>query len=268
MTDIDLVVTDLDGTLWEQPDETPSRTLDAVAEVRGRGIPLLVATGRRLGSTRRPLEALGLRPPAVMLNGSLGVDLSSDERFHLGGFTTESAARILATFASAGLEPCVYVDDDTHPVRIGVQPATHGDHLASFGDDVREDDLAAVVEDHRILAFSVLGIHESAAVPLGDALAGAGEPHVAPDRSYGGYGVTVAPPGDSKWDGIAAFCAREGLDPTRVLAIGDGPNDIEMLGAAAVAVVPEDGHPAALALADHVCARAAVGGWAELVDLL
>ena len=268
MTSIELVVTDLDGTLWEQPEATPARTLEGVAVVQTREIPLLVATGRRLGSTRRPLEALGLRPPAVMLNGSLGVDLRSDERFHLGGFSATSAARILTTFVAAGLEPCVYVDDDAHPVRIGPRPATHADPLASFGDDVREDDLGAVVEDHRILAFSVLGIHETAAVPLGDALAESGEPHVAPDRSYGGYGVTVAPPGDSKWDGIAAFCALEGLDPARVLAIGDGPNDIEMLDAAAVAVVPEDGHPAALALADHVCARADAGGWAELLDLL
>ena len=268
MTAIDLVVTDLDGTLWEHPDHTPARTLEAVAEVESRGIPLLVATGRRLGSTRRPLEAIGLRPPAVMLNGSLGVHLASDERFHLGGFSSESAARILATFTDAGLEPCVYVDDDTHPVRIGQLPATHDDHLASFGDDVREDDLAAVVETHRVLAFSVLGIPEPAAVPLGDALARSGEPHVAPDRSYGGFGVTVAPPGDSKWDGIAAFCALEGLDPDRVLVIGDGPNDIEMLEAAAIAVVPEDGHASALALADHVCARAEVGGWAELLDLL
>lgn len=268
MTAIDLVVTDLDGTLWEHPDHTPARTLEAVAELEARGIPLLVATGRRLGSTRGPLEAIGLRPPAVMLNGSLGVHLASDERFHLGGFDTASAERILTTFTAADLEPCVYVDDDTHPVRIGQRPATHDDHLASFGDDVREDDLAAVVDAHRVLAFSVLGIPETAAVPVGEALAESGVPHVAPDRSYGGFGVTVAPPGDSKWDGIAAFCALEGLDPGRVLVIGDGPNDIEMLEAAAVAVVPEDGHPAALALADHVCARAEVGGWAELLDLL
>ena len=88
MTAIDLVVTDLDGTLWEHPDHTPARTLEAVAEVESRGIPLLVATGRRLGSTRRPLEAIGLRPPAVMLNGSLGVQLASDERFHLGGIAS------------------------------------------------------------------------------------------------------------------------------------------------------------------------------------
>lgn len=268
MAQIDLVVTDLDGTLWEDPADTPPATLDAVAEVRRRGYPVLVATGRRLGSTRAPLEALGLHLPAVMLNGSLGVDLRSGHRFHLGGFQGESAARILATFVAAGLEPCVYVDDPTHPVRVGPRPSTHHRHLASFGDDVRTDDLAAVVDQHQVLAFSVLGIHESTAAPLGDALAESGEPHVSPDRSYGGFGVTVAPPGDSKWDGITAFCRQEGLDPGRVLAIGDGPNDVEMLAAAAVAVVPEDGHRGALALADHVCARAEVGGWAEILDLL
>lgn len=267
MTDTSLVVTDLDGTLWEHPATTPRRNVDAVTEVLSRGVPVLVATGRRLGSTKKPLAALGLAPPAVMLNGSLGVDLDTGSRFHLGGFSPDAAHRILSTFRDAGLEPCVYVDDDV-PVWVGDQPSTHADHMASFGADVGRGDLAALVDSHRILAFSVLGISEAAATEVGEGLAGAATPHVAPDRTYGGHAVTVAPSGDSKWDGIEAFCARQGLDSSRVLAIGDGPNDVEMLEAAAVAVVPADGHPSALALADHVCARADDGGWAELPDLL
>lgn len=268
MADISLVVTDLDGTLWEHPATTPRQNVAAVAEVESRGVPVLVATGRRLGSTRRPLAALGLSPPAVMLNGSLGVDLASGFRFHLGGFSADAAERILATFVTAGLEPCVYVDDDELPVWVGARPSTHEDHLASFGSDVGRGDLAALIGSHRILAFGVLGISEAAAHEVGDGLAASATPHVAPDRTYGGHAVTVAPAGDSKWDGIEAFCDQRGLDPGRVLAIGDGPNDVEMLDAAAVAVVPADGHPSALALADHVCARAHDGGWAELIDLL
>lgn len=84
---IELVVTDLDGTLWEQEEVLHDRTRAAVLHlIDQRTPPLLIATGRRVASTRDPLAAFGLAPPAVVLNGALGLDLASGERFHRGGF--------------------------------------------------------------------------------------------------------------------------------------------------------------------------------------
>ena len=78
----------------------------------------------------------------------------------------------------------------------------------------------------------------------------------------------VAPRGRSKWDGVAAFCAGQGLDPRAVMAIGDGPNDVELLANAAVAVVPHGAHPAVRRRAHHVVGRAEEGGWADILDIL
>ena len=69
---VTLVVTDLDGTLWHTDDHVPDQVRAAFHAIRAARIPLLVATGRRLGSTRRPLDAHGLRAPTVVLNGALG----------------------------------------------------------------------------------------------------------------------------------------------------------------------------------------------------
>jgi HAD superfamily hydrolase (TIGR01484 family) len=265
---IQLVVTDLDGTLWETPAEVPHRTVEAVAEVGRRGIPLLVATGRRVGSTRDPLADLGLRPAAVVLNGALGLHLDSGERFHRGGFSSSDAVGVLGAFAAVNLEPCVYVDHDVEPVRVGSRPSTHPVHLDSFGDEAVLADLEAVVAAEHVLSFSVLGLAEDVARTVGGLLGELANPHVDLDRFYGGYTVTVAPTEQSKWDGIVAFCAAQGLDSKRVLAVGDGANDIEMLDGAAIAVVPEDAHIGARERADHVVARASEGGWADILDLL
>jgi hydroxymethylpyrimidine pyrophosphatase-like HAD family hydrolase len=265
---VELVVTDLDGTLWEQPDSVPRPTQAAISELARRDIPLLIATGRRVASTRDPLAAIGVAPPAVVLNGGLGLDLSSGERFHRGGFSSTEAAAVLGAFFEWDVEPCVYVDHDTRPVWVGRSPSTHPDHLAGFGDDVGVGPLERIVEDEYVLAFAVLGVGDEAAAGVGAALASLATPHVAADRQYGGFTVTVAPSGRSKWDGVEAFCDRRGIDSSAVLAIGDGPNDLELLQHAAVAVVPEDAHPTARAAADHVVGRAAHGGWAELLDLL
>ena len=75
MRRIELVVSDLDGTLWERHDEIHPATMEAIAELERRGLPLLIATGRRLASTRDALARFGLTLPAVLLNGALVVDL-------------------------------------------------------------------------------------------------------------------------------------------------------------------------------------------------
>ena len=266
--DVELIVTDLDGTLWELPQSTPGRTRQALSTVLAGDIPLLVATGRRIVSTRAPLADLGVAPPAVCLNGALGLDLATDERFHVGGFTTDDAATVLAVFTRHGIDPCVYVNHDEPSVFVSSTPSTHPAHMRGFGEDFGTRSLDDVVATERVLGFSVLGIDQSVAETLDAELADVASPHSDVDRQYGGHSLTVAPATGSKWDGIAAFCEREGLDPNAVLVMGDGPNDVEMLAAAAVAVVPSDAHADALALADHVIGRAEDGGWSEVLDLL
>lgn len=266
--DIELVVTDLDGTLWEQEEHVHERTRAALRAVLAVGLPLLVATGRRSGSARRALGSIGLAPPSVLLNGALGLDLTTGDRFHRGGFTAEDAGAVLAAFRHQGVEPCVYVDHDDHPVRVAPVPSTHPDHVLNFGTDVVSGDLADVVATEHVLAFGVLGIPEAVARALGTAIEAVAEPHVDRDRVYDGYAVTVAPRGRSKWDGVAAFCAERGLDAGAVMAIGDGPNDVELLANAAIALVPDDAHRLARAHADHVIGRAADGGWAAVPEIL
>lgn len=266
--DVDLVVTDLDGTLWELDSSVHERTRTAMSRLTELDVPLLVATGRRVGSTRAPLAAIGLAPPAVVLNGALGLDLASGERFHRGGFTPADAMTVLQTFHDHGIEPCIYVDHDDLPVWVSATPSTHPDHLASFGSDVATGHLLDVVRREDVLAFGVLGVAESEARSVGRALEEVASPHVDRDRQYRGYTVTVAPAAESKWDGVAAFCSRHGLDPGAVIAIGDGPNDLELLDNAAISVVPEDAHPTAHAHADHVVGCAGDGGWADILHIL
>jgi hydroxymethylpyrimidine pyrophosphatase-like HAD family hydrolase len=266
---VDLVVTDLDGTLWHTDDEIHPDTVAAVAELRRRNVPLLVATGRRVGSTRRPLARMGMAPPAVVLNGALALDLATDERFHRAPFPADEAAAVLAAFAAAGLSPCIYVDRGPVEVLVGDEPSTNPGHLRDLGDTAATADLTTVVSETPVLAFSLIGVPHGPLVAAAEAVGDGSEVHLDRALDYPGYAsMTVAPRGQSKWDGVEAYCRRAGLDPARVLAIGDGPNDVELLTGAAVAVVPENGHPAALALADHTVPPPGDGGWSALLDLL
>jgi hydroxymethylpyrimidine pyrophosphatase-like HAD family hydrolase len=203
-----------------------------------------------------------------VLNGALAVDLGTGDRFHTAPYVPADATAVLRAYRAAGLEPCVYVDHAEVDVFVSGQPSTHPEHLAAFGPSAREADLEEIVQTVPVLMFGIMGHPVEPFAALAHALAATAETHVAGSDQYGGHSCTVTPAGLSKWIGVVAFCTRVGLDPERVLAIGDGPNDHELLAGAAIAVAPADGHPDLVRRAHHVVASPRAGGWAEILDLV
>lgn len=264
-----LVVTDLDGTLWGADERVHRRTRAALHTLERRGVPVLAATGRRWHSAVDTLAGAGLRLPAVVLDGALGRDLDGDRTFHRRTFTPRAAAAVLEAFRSHGLSPCVYVDRPDAEVVTDHAPSTHPRHQRYLGRwCARTADLAAVAATEPVLMFAVCGAPAAVLEPVAAAAAVHAAPALTRDVVYGGMALTVRPAGISKWDGVLAWCRDQGLDPGRVLAVGDGQNDLELLQAAQVACVVEDGCDEALAVAQHVIGPAHTGGWSAILDLL
>ena len=267
---IGLVVTDLDGTLWHTEDHVHPRTRTALRALEEAGVPLIVATGRRPSGARTALARYGLAPAAIVLNGALGVDFATNTRFHCAPFPEGDPNRILAGFAEVGLEPCVYVDDPHVEAYLGRHPSTNPGHRARLRPTARiVPDLQGACARVPVLGFGILGIPHGRLAPAAAHLEQFGEVHLDRALDFPGMAsLTVAPRRQSKWDGVIAYCRRMGIDPGTVVALGDGPNDIELLSNAAISLVPEPAHPAALACADRVIAAPQDGGWAEVLDLL
>lgn len=266
MPPIELVVTDLDRTLWAE-ERIHERTLDALRLLEHRGVPVLVATGRRRRSAQEGLHRSGLALPAVVLDGAMGRD-HDGRAFHDATFSPAQAVRVLDAFLAAGLEPAVYVDRPGVEVVVGEHPSTHPLHLEYVGSGLRRADLARTVADEPVYAFAVLGGEDRPVRAAADAVGPDGIPWVSEGTLFPGTHISVRPPGVSKWAGVLAWCADQGIDPANVLAVGDGENDLELLEAARVACVVSDGCDAALALADHVIEPAEQGGWCAVLDLL
>lgn len=265
---IDLVVTDLDGTLWDADERIHERTRVALRELERRGTPLLVATGRRPRSAAGALARSGLAPPAVLLDGAMGRDLRDGRVFHEAAFDPEGAAAVLAAFSARGLSPCVYVDLPGIDAVAAPEPSTHPAHLEHLGEWVDCRDLEEVVATERVYAFALAADHPADLAGVAHDAVGAGTATLVEGGLFPGVTITVRPAHTSKWEGVAAFCADRGFDPRRVLALGDGDNDVELLTGAAVACVVRDGCDAALALADHVIAPAGQGGWSAVLELV
>jgi hydroxymethylpyrimidine pyrophosphatase-like HAD family hydrolase len=266
---VQLVVTDLDGTLSDAEERIHPASVRAIRDLEAGGIPVLVATGRRLRMACAVLEAGGLASgPAVVLDGAIGLDLRDGRVFHQVAFPAPAARRVLEAFAAAGLSPCVYVGRPGVDLVVGEHPSTHPGHLARARPFVEVDDLARVVKTEPVYAFAVVGRPAAVLAPVPPAVGAAGSASIVADLIYGGATIQVRPPAVSKWSGVLAYCAERGIDPGRVLAVGDGANDLELLDSAAVACVVATAPPAVLARADHVIGPPAGGGWAAVIDLI
>ena len=261
---IEMVVTDLDGTLWPSEARVPAATREAVLELERRGIPVLAATGRRLRSARLALVRAGLaHVPCVGLNGALAAD--QGEVFHAAPFSLDDARTVYDTFVSGGITPVGYVvpdrDGDSVDAFAAEGVSTHPDHLA-----VLAPTLSSMPEDFTMtVAFSVLGIPYAALDPIRVMIEElcVADCILTPDRAYGEHNLAATARGVSKWTGILAYCARHGIDATRVLAIGDDDNDVTMLENAGVGLAMTHASPAAIAGAGAV-----VDDWTQLLDYL
>ncbi|MBW3663829.1 MAG: HAD family hydrolase [Actinobacteria bacterium] len=267
MARIDLVVTDLDGTLWDAQERIHDSTLVALREIEARGTPILVATGRRPRSARAGLSRANLQPPAVVLGGALGLDLASGEEFHRHAFERAEAMRVLEVFLDHDLEPVIYVEDGDTELVVGPHCATHPEHLRRVSGGVIREDPRRTVKERAVLNMGLIGGDPEVLGPVARDIED-GVAVINRDLFYGGVTLMVAPRGITKREGVLAFCDRAAVDPDRILAVGDGNNDVELLHQARIACVVQDGQEDALAVADHVIAPTAEGGWAEVLRFL
>lgn len=260
-----LVVTDLDGSFWDENMRCHQRTMEAVATLKTEGVPLLVATGRRANSASAGLEVNDLDLPAVLLNGALGVDFRTGDQFHTRSFDPETARDIVRSLEAVGLYPVMYLADGS--VRGPEEVTTSQRHRTQLMADYVVADAYQVIAEHEVLGFSMIGMARGRLAPVLDAVpAESATFDLYRDSLFNAWSVHLQPLGLSKWDGIQAYLTHADLNPERIIVVGDNTNDLEMLENADVALGVEEGHESVLSIADHVIPHPRSGGWERVLD--
>lgn len=248
---IRLVVTDLDGTLWEGEGVIPSSTVRAINELSRRGIALLAATARGHGSARHVLRPAGLEPPAVLMSGAVGADLRTGREWHRHPFDARLAHHVLAAFRAHGVEPVVYVGRVEVDAIAALSCSSHPRHLESFDGALVRDSPEPVIDAGQVVGFGFVGGEEERLSRVVDDLDGMASAWLGPTLGLGGWTLKVAPKGVGKVEGIRAWTEPRGIDPAEVLAVGDASNDLDMMSWSGTAVAVSACDPEVVAAADH-----------------
>ena len=135
--------------------------------------------------------------------------------------------------------------------------------------EIGNSDPRTLADSGEALGFSIIGVALEGLDDLCVRLRGLGLlVDTFEDPIYGGWSIMAQPPGISKQAGIEAFIAYAGLKSPKVVAIGDGGNDLQMLERADLAIGVSGGAQEVLEATEHHIKPPNEGGWAQVPRLL
>ncbi|MBD2893347.1 Phosphatase YwpJ [Actinomadura sp. RB99] len=264
------IVTDLDGTLVGRDLRIVDANLAALRRFTGAGGSVVVATGRSEESALPYYRELGLATPAILYNGARIVDLSTGAVLYRRCLSAAAWARLTLLFDEMpdGVWPVAFSGGRAHIRSAGAAPS------AALAEYARRDRIALA----RVGSWGELPFDEIIKVMLicdRPGLVGAAETALAGFAADPGTGVTlvrseatyleVLPAGATKGTALRELAALRGVPMDRIAAIGDNPNDLDMIQAAGLGAAVGDGDPGVRAAADVVVADCAAGAVADLV---
>lgn len=235
--DCALIAVDLDGTLL-RPDRTLCpEGLAALRQAADRGIRVVLATARPPRATRKFYDALGLDTPTINYNGAVVFDPKTGQALSHEPLAAASARQVVrvAREADPGVWVSIEVMDTWHTDRVDEALTTETARLFAPDyvgplDEVLSHDVTKVMllaEPDRLV-----GIHRAVAGELGGLIATA---------MSDGHLLQVMNPAVDKAAALARVAAQFGVDPARILAIGDAPNDTGMIRFAGMGVAMGNG---------------------------
>ncbi|MBJ7609936.1 MAG: Cof-type HAD-IIB family hydrolase [Candidatus Dormibacteraeota bacterium] len=260
-----LVVLDIDGTLIDDDLNLQPRTRAAVRAAAQR-LPVILATGRMYRSALPWAGELQVTQPLVCYQGALIRELpngaTAGRVIFEEGLDPTVAGRAVEIARAHDWHVQAYQDDELlceqdRPeahlyARIAQIPIRYVDDLARIVTN-GSTKIVCVCEDRQVVEECVATMEAD----LGD--------RVRVTRSMAQF-VELVSPRVNKAQSIELLCHRLGLSLSAALAVGDAPNDVEMIAAAGCGVAIWRARPEVLAVADATCAEPERGGVADVLE--
>ncbi|GAA1723814.1 HAD family hydrolase [Aeromicrobium alkaliterrae] len=237
-----LVALDVDGTLVNGRNEMTDAVRETVRAVRDAGIEVVISTGRSVPGVMDTADKLGFDDGyAIGSNGSLVFTYRPLELLRAVTFDASEAVRSILERM-----PDVLVAVEEVGVGYRVNRAFPADELGGTITVQSVDELIGEPVT-RVIVRSP----EHSTEEFREVVADLG---LTDTNYYIGYTawLDIAPVGTSKASGLDFLTQHLGIEQADVLAIGDGNNDVEMLGWAGLGVAMGQALPEVAAAADEV----------------
>ncbi len=257
-----MVATDLDGTIVRADGTISARSIAAFDACERAGVHVVFVTGRPPRWMGEVAEATGHRGTAICANGALVYDLGEERVLRAHTLETDTVrevvkrARDVLGDVAVGLETLDgFLREPAYRTR---WDATSHQRVGTL-DELLEPAPSVV----KVLLRHETTTGDEMLAATREALEGLAEPtHSNVNDSL----VEVSALGVSKASTLAEFATEHDIGPEDVVAFGDMPNDLQMLGWAGRGYAMANGHPEALAAAAHVAPPCDEDGVAQVIE--
>jgi Cof subfamily protein (haloacid dehalogenase superfamily) len=269
---VEMVVLDLDGTCLDLHQQLHPHVEAAVRQA-GERVPVAIATGRMYRSALPWARRLGVRAPLICYQGALvqampdpdpGVGLAYGRLISSEKLDAATAQLAIAIAREHGWHRQVYVDDHLFCEEDRPEARLYA-HVGAVPIQF-VDDLVPVISGGTVKVVIVILDADEAGrcrVAMTDALGA--RARVTP--SYPQF-IEIASPRAGKGPAVRRLAADLGVDLTRTVAIGDAPNDADMLEAVGFGVAVEGALPEVLGSAACTCPPPEEAGVADVLVAL
>lgn len=269
---IRLIALDVDGTLLDPSEQITDRVREAIQAVREAGCLLTLATGRRLASAQEIAADLELRLPLILHSGAVIQDSVGGAVIYQDAIEPETVAELVVAIGRRGLPPIVYESPAnggrvfTGPDGPSNRPTDEYARLRGPLLRVPSPDLSRV---RQVLSVAALGEPGQAElVELADEVARRSDATgiLARWSVVECEAIEIFRAGCSKATAVEHLAAAHGIGMDEVMAVGDGLNDCELLGAVGWGVAMGNACAEACAAACVQVGTNALDGVAEAID--
>ena len=258
-----LFATDLDGTLLRSDLTVSDRSRRALAAVEEAGRTLVLVTGRPPRWMPPVVEQTGHTGLALCANGATVYDLATEQVVQEHLIDPEVGAKVVVAIREALPEVSFAVERGGagglgHEQAYGVPYAAKSDVLVAEVDELVAEPVAKLLARHDDMDPDEMLARVREVV---------GDLAEVTHSSARGL-MEISASGVSKAVALSRLADELGVPADDVVAFGDMPNDLPMLGWAGHAVAVANAHPEVLAAADEVTATNDDDGVARVIERL
>ena len=263
----ELLVVDLDGTIVDARGQISVADKKAIAAAQARGVRIAVSTGRVVDACRKMITELKLDGVHIFFDGALVYDPGQKRTVYAQPIKPET----LKSAVSFARENDIYLELYALD-RYFVEKITWADkiHREFFGLGSTLADFDDVVSRDTIIKCELM-IHndeEDAKAQLFlDHFKGVLRGSIARTPAYPGVRfANVIDPAVSKGVALEKLAAHFGIGLEKVMAIGDGSNDLPLLEKAGLKIAMGNARDELKAIADHITLSIDESGVAAAIE--
>jgi Cof subfamily protein (haloacid dehalogenase superfamily) len=255
-----MIVSDVDGTLFESGNKIDSDIVRLVDQYQGMGGIFTLATGRMKRAVDPFIKELHITCPLILYNGAQVVDPVTNDilvSHHLKNDLAYAALKLLSQFT---LDTIMHVNQE--PYVQSYSPAILA-HMEKDGIECKQqDDLFRLLKDP---PTKLLVIGDPVQLALfADELKRRVNDDFQPVYSARHY-LEILPPNASKGKALLKLAQLKGIPISSVIAVGDERNDMTMIQAAGLGVAVANANRDVKQIADRITAGFYHHGLAEIL---